>query len=483
MKKFLKRNIYLLLILAVSFIIFFPSLFAFYTNDDFFFLKIANVSSLGGFLNFFNLARDIGNIGVYRPLTLRVFYFLTVEFFHLNPLPLRIISFLTFFIDIFLVGRLAELLTKNNRTALFSSFLYAVSATHFGQLYYVGMFQELFLTLTFLASVIFFIKYEAAKRRSVGKLVISFIFFILAMMSKETAVVLPAIFVLVHFYLSLTKKIKVSIRTLIFSLSPFIVVLGIYLFMHFHYFGLILGDSYVWNFSPLKSVNTLTWYILWSFNVPEMLVDFIGPGLHINPNLLKYWSNEIIPILVLFLVEICIAVYVFVRNKFSLNTIYYLLFAILWFGITLLPVLFLPIHKFTYYLTLPLVGVVLILSHLFEEDKISKVGIILFLTIWTAMSVLTIRLAIQTNWVTQGEEISERVYLYFKQNESNLALKSIVFVDTPKDTSLPWSPTATVKTALSGNNFFDVFYPKLAAKIFYTGKGDITIESRRFLGY
>jgi hypothetical protein len=160
-----------------------------------------------------------------------------------------------------------------------------------------------------------------------------------------------------------------------------------------------------------------------------------------------------------------------------------LLFAVLWFGITLLPVLFLPIHKFTYYLTLPLVGVVLILGYLFEEAKISKVGIILFLTIWTIMSVLTIRLAIQTSWVTQGEKISERVDLYFKQNESNLALKSIVFVDTSKDASLPWSPTATVKTALSGNSFFDVFYPKLAANVFYTGRGDVTIESRQFLGY
>lgn len=485
MRKFLKRNVYLILILAISFIIFFPSLFVFYTNDDFFFLKIANVSSFSDFLNFFNLVKDVGNIGVYRPLTLRVFYFLTVEFFHLSPFPLHVISFITFFIDIFLVGKLAEILTRNSKIAVLSSFIYAVSATHFGQLYYIGMFQELFLTLTFLSSVMLFAKYEIEikTKHAIGKLIMSFLFFILAIMSRETAAVLPIIFVLTHFYLQLTKRIKISIKTLIFSFSPFIIVLGIYLFLHFRYFGLILGDSYVWNFSPLKVVNTLTWYLLWSFNIPEMLVDFIGPGLYVNPNLFKYWSTEIIPILILFVIQICFVIYAFIRGRFSLATIYNLLFAIFWFVITLLPVLFLPIHKFTYYLTLPLVGVVLILGYLFDEAKVGKVGIILFLTIWTIMSVLTVRLAIQTSWVTQGEKISERVFMYFEQNEQNLNSKNIVFVDTSNDSSLPWSPTETVKTALSGNNFFDVFYPKLAANVFYTGKGDTTIESRQFLGY
>ncbi len=481
MMRFLKGNIYLILIIIVSFIIFFPSLFAFYTNDDFFFLKIANVSSLNDFFSFFNLIKDTGNIGVYRPLTLRVFYFLTVEFFHLNSLPLHIISFATFFADVFLVGRLARLLTKNNKIALLSSFLYAVSATHFGQLYYIGMFQELFLTLLFLASVIFFIEYELEEKRSAGKLIISFIFFILAMMSKETAVVLPVVLVLTHLYLKLTKRANVLVKTFILSLIPYVVVIALYLFLHFRYFGLILGDSYIWNFSPLKAMNTLIWYVLWSFNIPEMLVDFIGPRFYINPNLFRYWSNEMVPILILFLVEICITFYAFIRNKFSLTTIYCLLFTILWFGITLLPILFLPIHKFTYYLTLPLVGVVISLSSLLVNLK--SRSYILFCVVWTVVSVLTVRLAVQTSWITQGERISERVYMYFEKNKSNLTSKNIVFVDTPNDLSLPWSPTETVKTALSGNNFFDVFYPNLSKNISFEGEGDVTIESRQFLGY
>ena len=301
---------------------------------------------------------------------------MTVEFFHLNPVPLHIISFATFFINIFLVGVLIKLLTKNRKIALISSFLYAVSATHFGQLYYIGAFQELCLTMFFLASVILFIKYEVdiKEKHSINKLILSFVFFVLSIMSKETAVVLPFVLVLTHFYLKLTKRVGVSIKTLIYSLFPYITILGVYLFLHFHYYGLVSGDSYVWNFSPVRAINTLGWYGLWSFNIPEMLVDFIGPGLRLNPNLLRYWSKDIILIFILFAVQMGLAVYAFFKSSI-LKHKSILFFSIFWFIGTLVPVIFLPIHKFSYYLTLPLIGVVMVLGYLLEEAKINKVGI------------------------------------------------------------------------------------------------------------
>ena len=95
-----------------------------------------------------------------------------------------------------------------------------------------------------------------------------------------------------------------------------------------------------------------------------------------------------------------------------------------------------------------------------------------------------------TNWITQGEAVSQRVYDYFLQNKSDFSGKAIVFVDTPDDATLPWSPTATLKTVLSDKNFFDVFYPDLSAKVNYTGlakpsfkPGTEIIGSRQFLGY
>jgi len=72
------------------------------------------------FINFFNPVRDIENIGVYRPLTLRAFYFLGVALFNLNPMALRTVAILTFCADILLVGFLAKLLTGNVKIAALS---------------------------------------------------------------------------------------------------------------------------------------------------------------------------------------------------------------------------------------------------------------------------------------------------------------------------------------------------------------------------
>jgi hypothetical protein len=154
------------------------------------------------------------------------------------------------------------------------------------------------------------------------------------------------------------------------------------------------------------------------------------------------------------------------------------------------PIIFLPVHKFTYYLTLPLVGVVLVLGYLFNEAKMGKIGIGLFLLVWTVLSILTLRLTLETNWIIQGENISRKVYLFFSQDKLNKVSKSIIFIDTQEDASLPWSPTMVLKNVLSEKNFFDVFYPGLSAKINYAGLNKVSnttdtqiIKSRQFLGY
>jgi hypothetical protein len=405
---------------------------------------------------------------------------LGVELFNLNPIPLHIISFIVFFIIIFLVAKLAKFLTNDNKLAVLSSFLYAVSVTHFGQLYYVGAFQELCLTALFLASVIFFIEYETQGKHPIGKLMMSFLLFILALMSKETAVVLPFILILIHVYFRLIKGTKISTKTLVLSLA-----------FHFHNFGLISGDSYVWDFSPTRAINSLVWYGLWSLNLPEMLIDFLGPGLHFNPNLFRFWSNEIIPIFAFFSLQILIvfgSIIKFFRVSKKNRNWYFIILTALWFVATLAPVIFLPVHKFTYYLTLPLVGVVFIISHLLSNLK-TRICII-FCVVWLATSVFSLRLTLETNWIIQGENVSARVYQYFNQNKLNSSLNNIVFIDTTDDASLPWSPTTTLKTVLSDRNFFDVFYPGLSGKINYIGLDKISdikntqvIKSRQFLGY
>lgn len=497
MISFIRRYWMVLVILMVPLVMFYPSLFGFFTNDDFFFLKIAHASSFGEFLNFFNPVRDFGGIGVYRPIPLRFIYFLAVEFFHTSPLFLHIVSFITFFLDIFLIGVLIKLLTKSNKIALISSFLYAVSVTHFGILYYINQYQELCMTLFFLVSVIFFVKYELEikAKRSFNKLILSLIFFVLCIMSKETSVVLPFILLLTHFYLKLTKRINISLKALVFPLLPYFLILTTYLLLHFFYFGVVSGDSYIWNFSPVRALNTLGWYGLWSLNIPEMLVDFVGPGFHLNPNLLKFWSKEITSIFIFFIFQILMifgSLFILIKKNRGIHKKDWFLFmySFLWFVATLVPILFLPVHKFSFYLTLPLLGVVLALGYLFEEAKIKNLGVGIFLVVWTVTSIFSLRLTIQTNWITRSQVESYKVYQYFQENAARLVGKSIYFIDTENDSTLPWSPTEILEVILAERNFFDVFYPNLSAKINYVGlekapasPATKVIESRQFLGY
>jgi hypothetical protein len=157
------------------------------------------------------------------------------------------------------------------------------------------------------------------------------------------------------------------------------------------------------------------------------------------------------------------------------------LFAMLWFFTALIPVVFLPNHKFSFYLTLPLIGLVYRIGYLLVENKINTYMLLFFCGIWTTLSFLTINYSVNTNWITNGEKIGLRAYNYFKSND--LSGKSIYFIDTEHDKDLPWSPTAVLKNALSGNNFFYVYFPNLANAVRYENGVGYKIPSRIFLGY
>lgn len=486
MIKFLSKHKYLVLTFIISFLIFYPSLFVFFTNDDFFFLKVSKANNIFEFFNFFSLLKGPEGFGMYRPLTTQVFYFLTAKFFNLSPFPLHVISFIFFFGIIYLVYKLIKELIGNERIALLSAFLYAVSATHFGQLYYLAAFQELGMTFFALLSCLFFIR---------KKNVLAFLFFVLSLLSKETAIVIPGLFFIIYIFRRGIGKKTISLKRLILSFVPYIVTIGFYMYVRFVSYGFATGDSYVWDFSIRKLINTTGWYLLWSFNIPESLVDFVGSGLKINPNLFVFWGEQIKPILILFIVQAVLFIYVLMKlilnrergEKDRRENSLVSLFCLVWFLISLLPVIFLPLHKFTFYLTLPLIGVVFRISYLLDETKINKFITGIFLVLWTTTSVLTLRFTYDTNWISQSSLISQRVFKFLEENKNEYQGKKIVFVDTKDDETLPWSPTSVVRTVLSDKNFFDVFHPNLSDNVFYKkddlSSNSITVMSRQFLGY
>jgi hypothetical protein len=493
--KILKKNTHLYLtgIFVLAIILYWPSLFAFYTNDDFFLLKISNAQSLNEYLGFFNLKSPPEGLGMYRPLAMQSFFMLSWKVFNLNPSGLHLISFVFFFGLIYFVYKIIRELTGNDGLGLLSAFFYATSATHFAHLYWLSVFQELAMGLFFLISVFFYLRFN--EKKSLAFYFLSIIFFILSLLSKETAVIIPLIFILVYLYRRVVDSDKKFLSSKLFGLSllPFFLILGFYFYYRIFYYGFPKGDSYVWSISP-RVFNSIFWYGLWSLNFPEMVIDFVGPGLTINPNLFRYWSREIIPILILLGTLILTLVYCAIKfskklffkktiSKYKYHSVSLFPLSLAWFLFSLIPVIFLPLHKFTYYLTIPLIGVVLLISFLLKEVNIDLLKVIVCL-VWISISTVTLNLTKKTNWIIQGEKTAKRVYIFFNKAYPSVShSKTIIFYDTEKDKELPWSPTSVLKTVLSDNNFFEVFYPSIVP---YYGNINIVgekIPSRQFLGY
>jgi len=491
-----KKHKSLLATFLISFVLYFRSLFVFFTNDDFFHFVVSKATSLKDFFNFFNLAAPVTGFPNYRPIATQVFYFLDAKLFNLNPLPMHIVLFILFFGIIYFVYRLAQELFPDlkskpkNQVALTAAFLYAVSATHFGQLYFVAT-QEIIYGFFFFACVLSFV--YLLKKWSLRNLLLSFLFFILCLASKEPAVTLPFVLTLIYLYFRLTKLTKVATKTILYSLAPFFAVLAGYLYMRFFHYGFAKGDSYLWAFEPKRIINSLGWYSLWSLNIPEMLVDFVGPGLKFLPSLFKHYSKEIIPIFVLFGAQIVLLAYSLIKfitvknGELKTEKGKILAFSGLWFVGTLVPVLFLPIHKFSFYLTVPLFGIAVLIAYLLSVNR-QRFATYSFLVIWFSLSVLTLNLTAKTSWITRGEEVSRNVYKFLKSNEKSFSLyNNIVFFDMPQDNTLPWLPTTVVKTSLSDNNFFQVFfsgkYRAWYGKENYPRGEGVYIWARQFLGY
>jgi hypothetical protein len=450
-------------------IIFLLGLSVFFTNDDFFFLKISLVNSPVDIINFFNPTKGPEGFGVYRPLTTQAYYAVSRNLFHSSPVVLRSLSFAGLLSISFLVYRLSQRLTGSAKAAGISVFIYLISVTHYAHLFYSASFQEIGFTFFSLLGCL------ALWRKPYY----SVLCFFLALLSKETAITYPLLIPLLYYFNSDVRSKVGNLKQLFSLVGIHFIVLAVYAYFRFYFYGFATGDSYIWEFSP-KIINTVGWYLLWSFNLPEMWVDFIGPGLHVNPNLFKFWGRETVLIFSLFLIFLLPLLVAFKKSKLRLT-----IFSGFWFLITLGPLLFLPWHKFSFYLTLPLVVISILVGELLANHKYKN----LLLITWVLLTVSSFLLTHKTNWISRGAEVSRRVHEYLVSREaSQIPWQQIVFYDSPADSVLPWAPSAVVKVALSDNNYFQVFWPELSA-VYLSEKpakisfGQILVPARQFLGY
>lgn len=459
------------LLIAVLIVVHKPSFNNYFFGDDFYNLKLIQGKKFFQVLSTFNIfTKSPEDFPFYRPLTTQLFWWLGFKFFKLDPFGYHLFTFSFFLLSLLLVFILTKLLTQNQKISFLTVFFYAFSASHFYRLYFLSQFQEIGLTVFYLLTVIFYLKFNQ-NQKLVFRL-FSLFCFVLSLTSKESAITLPLALFLVYLF----KQEKLgfnSFKGAFFSILPFFYLGFVYFFLRLFFFGFAKGGAYQFVFHPKAIANSFIWYFLWSLGVPEDFVNLSlrDPTTFIN---LKFFSafGELgaatLSFLAVFFFNLSLGVRVFVKTflkkKLKTKRFNLFIFACLWFILSLTPVLFFPFHKFTYSTTLSLLGVSLLLA-LFAE-KIFSFSRFYFLTLifsFLLVSDISHKYAYTSHWSVKRAKQAQKIIAYFQKRFPSIdKRKTYYFHDTScfyccQDVA-PWS--REIAYTLSDGRGLEVYYQK-----------------------
>ncbi len=394
-KTMVRRFLPFLLIFTISLILFFPVLGTYFSQDDFFHFRISQTDgTLNGFLYLFGYHPfNERGIAFYRPLSRELIFNLYYTIFGLNAYPFRIFEFILYGINIFLIYKLVQRVFKKRIASFLAAYFFAISSANLATLYYLaGGIHSLIVTPFLILTIFFYIDF-LTRKDPLKYFVLSFLTFLLALASDELAAAIPIL-------LGITTLIyKPKNYTNLQKLWPFFLITFIHLSLDIFVIGLSPGEKqYQAVFNPKSIANTFTWYTVWALGLPETLVDFVMPGLKLNPTLMRYWGSYYLIIFPSFFASVFLllsCLFYLLKNKLNLFDKKFLLFA-LWFPLCLLPVIFFPYHKSTHYLAPALVGfwttIVFLIFNFFESLRKKRrwLSMIICITLVAAISLLSI---------------------------------------------------------------------------------------------
>ena len=295
----------------------------------------------------------VSNELTYRPIV-TLSYFVDYAIWQLKPWGYHLTNVIIHTINVYLVYFAAYCLFRNRTTAFISCLLFSLHPI-FSEAVNAVSYREDLLSATFLlAAFILFVKYnQNPTRRSFSiRYPLSLLAYLLAMVSKETAIVLP---LLILSYEFIFKRDPIPnrqylTRHLITNYAGYIVVGGFYLFLRFyliHNPGEWVeypGNSIFVNFIMMTKV--IGYYLKLLFIPAPLNADYVVP-LTYSPADGAFIASVILLIITAILIV----------KKCRLSGIW--IFSVIWFFVTLLPVLnIIPINNIIAerYLYIPGIG-------------------------------------------------------------------------------------------------------------------------------
>lgn len=452
-------------ILIALILFFFKNAFSIgFFKDDLYFLNLSQISSLSEFFGFFNPLSVRG--GGFRPVSTQLFYFL-INFLNLSHFQIHLIMFLVYILGLVFLFKSLLAITKNRNFAMITVWLYALSFIHVFQLYTACTFQEICL-FTFLNLSFYYLLQKREK--------LSFLFFVLALASKEYAIFYP---VLIWVIFLGQNKIKNFSNIQISKLYLIIITLSaliLSLMLKYQLSDFAQNPLYTIRLEPRLIINNLMWLFLWAIGFPYFMPDYL-PSIFAKPlpdfyQALSTFEAKFYfyPMLAyLFILGIVFIYLFFSQKKQRLTWLILGLFSFGFFVIFNLPTL--PtIHKTMIRLNLPLLFLLLfpatILTKLYQLKKLGKIlaiVLIMLYTFWNYYGTLVHESA-STNLLESN--IYFKAKAYFEKNRSIIIKKNIIYID---DQSIlnSWGGSKKLKDTFWGQNFVQYIFPEKKLKMVY----------------
>lgn len=393
-------------IIFFTLLLFKNSFFTYFFQDDWFLLAISKIKAVGDFLHFFIPRFDVQ---FYRPLSHEIFYFIGQHLFGLNPLGFHAVAWIFFIANIILVWKLSKIFLADKKLSLLFAFLYATSAIHYNSLFWIINFSYILVGFWYFAGFLIFVKSGNSGRTNFLLNVI----FILGLLSNEFMITFPAI---LFIYILLFKSRH--LRKYFPLLTGLVVIVLFYLFVRLFIFKPSYGTyQFVFNKSVISSYR---FFVLFFLNWPETMKDQMITFYRVNGRFLQTFSSEFyifLTNLALFaIVFILLPVISFIANAkyklFIFKKYKELFFALLWFLINLLPIIFIPSHISPHQGTIAFWGFLLLFFVMFDgalrylNKYLSVILIISIIISWVVSSYTAIILNDKIHWIKRRSDLA-----------------------------------------------------------------------------
>lgn len=297
----------------------------------------------------------------YRPLQ-SISYMIDYYLWKLNPTGYHITNLLWHLLTVVLIYFLVNLILRNSvnlknyteKIALIAGLLFVIHPIHTEAVTYISGRTDLMASSFILLAFIMFIKYTQSSLKRRKYYIYSIISFILALLSKETAVMFPFILLLYDYSVGTTETIKLR-EKIIYHYSPFVIIVLIYAWLRL----------YVLNFGPWPAsginfyIKLLTAFKSFILYIKLLLLPF---DLHMDRSISM--ATSLVNFTVLGSIALLILMVIAVKKAGRNYKI--VLFSALWFLIFFLPtsnlLAYLPRSMLEHWIYFPSIGFFIILA-------------------------------------------------------------------------------------------------------------------------